>query len=72
MPEQNKICLRISSFIDKRKDFTNNFGVHFSVVLLRLDHNIIIFEQHLEGHEGRIQSGGHKWKEDMGSRWDQI
>lgn len=63
MSEQDKIRLRNSSFIDKRRDFTNNFSLHFSITLLHLDHNTMIFEQHLEGHGDGIQSGGHKWKE---------
>lgn len=61
MPEQEKIETAV--FIDKSRDFTNNFGLHFSIILLHLDQNTIIFEQHLEGHAGGIQSGSHKWKE---------
>jgi len=63
MPEQDQIVLETVVFIDKSRNFTNNFGLHFSIILLHLDHNTIIFEQHLEGHEGGIQSGSHKWKE---------
>lgn len=55
------MCLRNNSFIDKRGDFTNNFSLHFSLILLHLDHNPIIFEQHLE-RRGGIQSGSHKRK----------
>lgn len=57
MPEQDKIVLETAVFIDKSRDFTNNFGLHFLIILLHLDHNTVIFEQHLEGHEGGIQGG---------------
>lgn len=68
MPEQSKIGLSNSSFIDYRRDFTNNFGLHFPVILLCLDHNVIIFEQHLEGHKGGIQSGSHTGKRGYGKQ----
>lgn len=45
-----------------KEDFTNNFSLHFSLILLHLDHNPIIFEQHLERHGGGIQSGSYKRK----------
>lgn len=63
MSEQDKLCLKNSSFIDKRRNLTNNCSLHFPIILLHLDHNTIIFEQHLEGHGDGIQSEGHKWKE---------
>lgn len=52
--ERKKVLEIIASFMDKRRDITGNFGLCFSIILLHFGNNTIIFEQHLEGREGRI------------------